>query len=103
MRKLMHIGIPTSQKPADANFLDVFKVWVTDSSKSAHQIEWLYFEPESCMAKIVQDKTHVAYQVENIEEAIKGATVVCPIIDLGALKIAFIVEEGIPVELVEVV
>ena len=101
MRKLLHIGIPTKTKPADATFVDMLKVSITDPAKSAHQIEWLYFESNSPMAKLIQEQTHFAYQVENLVDALKDKEIIWPYTDMDGMKIAFIVEEGIPVELVE--
>lgn len=101
MRKLLHVGIPTKTKPANTSYVDLLKVHITNPDESAHKIEWLYFEEDSPMAKIIQDQTHFAYEVEDIEKELQGASIVWPLTDLGGMKLAFIVEEGVPVEIVQ--
>lgn len=102
MRKLIHVGIPTKVKPENASYVDVFGVYVSNPDESKHMIEWLYFEKDSPMAKIIQEETHFAYQVDDLESELKDAKIVWPLTDMGEMKIAFIVEEGVPVELVQI-
>ncbi len=101
MRKLLHIGIPTKTKPANATYIDMLKVSITNPDDNSHKVEWLYFEKESPMARIIQEETHFAYQVDNLLDALKDAEIIWPYTDMGSMKIAFVMEEGIPVELVE--
>ena len=54
------------------------------------------------MAAAVQDDTHVAYVVDDIEAAVKGKKILWPICEPGpGMKIAFIYEEDIAVELIQ--
>jgi len=54
------------------------------------------------MAAAIQDETHVAYVVENIAEAVKGKSVLWPICEpMPGLKIAFIYDQGMPIELMQ--
>ena len=55
------------------------------------------------MPKLLQESTHLAYQVENLEEELKGANILVPVTPLSEnMKLAFIVEEGLPIELIEI-
>ena len=77
--------------------------FVTDAGASPYKVEFLYFEPDSAMAAAIQDETHVAYVVENIAEAVKGKSVLWPVCEpMPGLKIAFIYDQGMPVELMQV-
>jgi len=103
MRKFNHVGIITTEKKEGAVYNEGLSVWLTDFSKSPNKIEYLKFEPGSCMPELVQTQTHLAYEVPNLEEALKGAKVLFgPAVCDEHLTIAFVEEEGIPVELMEI-
>ena len=97
-----HTGIPVAEKLDGMVKVDTFKVWVTPADQHPYKIEYLYFEPDSPMAAAVQDDTHVAYVVDDIEAAVKGKKILWPICEPGpGMKIAFIYEEDIAVELIQ--
>lgn len=102
MRKLNHFGVVT-QTPADGEFyVEGLKVWLTDFTKSPNKIESLRFEEGSCMPEIIQTTAHIAYEVDSLEEALKGAKILVePFVGGDKLKCAFIEEEGIAIELME--
>lgn len=103
MRKLLHIGIPTKQKLENMNYVAGMKLAITNPDESANKIEWLNFDFDSPMPKLLQDSVHLAYQVENLEEALKGANILVPITPLSEnMRLAFVVEEGLPIELIEI-
>ncbi len=100
MRKMNHYGIPTLEKQAGENYVDGMKVHLTDYSKSPNRIEFLRFEEGSWLPEIIQKVPHIAYEVPDMEAALKGANVIVEPCPGGEnLTIAFIVEEGIPIEL----
>lgn len=101
MRTLSHFGIPTTEKPAEAAYIEPLKVSVTDYSKSPNKIEFLYFEPDSPMHRLIQTRAHVAYDVPCVKSAVEGATILLEPLDCGNMIIAFIEEEGVAVELIE--
>lgn len=100
MRKINHYGIPTQEKQVRETYAEGMKVHLTDYSKSANKIEFLRFEEGSWLPEIIQNVAHIAYEVPCMEEALKGAEVIVEPMQGGEnLTIAFIVEEGIPIEL----
>ncbi|MDR2036773.1 MAG: hypothetical protein LBQ60_02500 [Bacteroidales bacterium] len=103
MRKFNHVGIVTREDKEGAFFNEGLSVWLTDYTKSANRIEYLKFVEGSCMPELVQTVTHMAYEVPDLEEALKGAKVIFgPAVCDEHLTIAFIEEEGIAVELMEI-
>ncbi len=101
--KLHHVGIPVFEKQEDMIFIESIKVWVTDSANSKYKIEYLYFEPDSPMPAAIQDETHLAYEVEDLEAAVEGKNVLVPISEpMPGLKMAFIYDEGIAIELLKI-
>lgn len=100
MRKINHFGIPTTTPQAGETYAEGLKVWLTDYSASPNRIEYLRFEPGSCMPEIVQTVPHIAYEVDCMESALQNAKVIVePMQASDTLTIAFIEEEGIPVEI----
>jgi hypothetical protein len=103
MRTFNHIGIITSEQKVGASYMEGLKVWLTDYSKSPNKIEFLRFEDGSCMHELIQKQAHIAYTVPSLEEALKDAKIIFGPADVNEnLSIAFIEEEGIPVELMEI-
>ena len=103
MRTLSHVGIVTTEKKEGAVYNEGLHVWLTDYSKSPNKIEFLKFEPGSCLPELVQTNGHVAYVVPSLEEELKGKKVIFgPAVCDEHLPIAFIEEEGIAIEIMEV-
>ena len=103
MRTLHHVGFITSEQKEGAFYNEGLKVWLTDISASPNKIEFLKFEEGSCMPELVQKQAHIAYVVPNLEEALKGCNVIFgPAVCDEHLTIAFIEEEGVSIELMEI-
>lgn len=100
MRKINHIGIPTRTPQPGESYAEGLKVWLTNFNESPNRIEFLRFEEGSWMPEIIRKTAHIAYEVDNLEEELKGAKVlVDPMPGGEKLTIAFIEEEGIALEL----
>ncbi|MDR1402424.1 MAG: hypothetical protein LBJ60_01805 [Tannerellaceae bacterium] len=103
MRTFHHLGIITHEKKEGAMYNETLSVWLTDPGESLNKIEWLKFEEGSILSELIQKETHVAYTVPSIDEELKGKNVLFPpMVCNECLTIAFIEEEGIPVEIMEV-
>lgn len=103
MRTLNHFGIPTDEKKPGAVFNEGLKVWLTDFNNSPNRIEFLKFEEGSCLPELIQKTAHIAYEVPCLKTALEGAKVIFgPAVCDEHLTIAFIEEEGIALELMEI-
>jgi len=101
--KFHHFGIPLPAKKEGMSYGDTLKVWFTDASASPHNVEFLYFDRDCPLAATVQNCAHVAYTVDNIEEAVKGKNILLPVTEIvSGFKIAFIFDGDIPIELMQV-
>jgi len=100
MRKINHFGVPTLEKKENENYVEGMKVHLTSYADSQNKIEFLRFEEGSWLPEIIQKVPHIAYEVPCMETALKDAEVIVePLRASDNLTIAFIVEEGIPIEL----
>ncbi len=102
MRKINHFGIPTSVKQEGESYAEEMKLYLTDFTKSPNKIEFLRFEEGSPMPELLQKVAHIAYEVPSLKEAMLGKEILIEPFDVSdELTCAFIVEEGIPIELME--
>ena len=101
MRTLSHVGIPVAEKMEGMAYIEPLKVHITNHAESPNKLEFLYFEPDSPMDKLIQNRAHVAYNVADIGSALEGAKVLLPALDCGNMIIAFVEEEGTAIELIE--
>lgn len=102
MKKFNHIGIPTSVEHADEVFNPDIGLYVTNFAESENRIEWLRFLEDSPMPDELKTTAHVAYEVDDLEAAMKGKKILLePFNASESLKIAFVMEDEAPVELMQ--
>ena len=101
--KFHHIGIPTIERKEGAIFSEASQLHITNPDNHPYRIEWLRFEPGSPMPKLLQEAPHLAFAVEDVEAAVEGKDVlVAPKTLPNGIRIAFIIEDGVPIEFMEV-
>jgi len=100
--KYNHLGIPT-QSPKDGEmYLKDYDVYCTDHESNTFGIQWMRYGAKCTVPKLVQEVAHIAFEVKDINEAIKGKEVIIkPNSPSEGVIVAFIVENGTPVELLE--
>ncbi|PCI33667.1 MAG: hypothetical protein COB60_07485 [Flavobacteriaceae bacterium] len=100
MRKFDHVGIPTTVVQANENYMEGAKLFITDYANSPNRIEWLRFESGSEFPELIQTTAHIAYQVSDLQAEMEGKKVLIePFSPKEGLTIAFVEEEGAPIEL----
>ncbi|QQE13882.1 hypothetical protein JD969_05645 [Planctomycetota bacterium] len=98
-----HMGIPTNEKKEGMRRLADLKMWVCGYEESEFKVEWMYFEEECALPELVRTVPHVAFEVESVAEAIRGKKVIIePTSPSEGLVVAFVEENGVPIEFVEV-
>lgn len=104
MRKYHHYGIPTKAKRQDETLVETqgFKFYSTPFEANKWHIQWHRFPEGHGLPELVTQVPHIAFQVENLDEEIKGAKILFgPYSPLEGYRVAMIEEYGIPIELVE--
>lgn len=100
--KYHHLGIPTSASHAGERYVPSLKLHVAGFDTSPYGIEWMRFEPGCDVHDLVRTVPHAAFEVDSIEEAIKGCTVLAEANSPSpGVRVAMIVDDGAPVELIE--
>jgi hypothetical protein len=97
-----HIGIPTEKPIEGETYLADYKVYHYGYEKSAYGIEWMRYEKDCPLPELVKTVPHVAFQVDDVYEAIKGKHVIIePNSPSAGVVVAFIEENGAPIELIQ--
>ncbi len=102
MRTFHHVAIPSGQVHENATYLADAKLYITDATASPNKIEWLRFEADSPMPDLLKTTPHIAYEVDDLPAEMKGKTVLMePFTPIEGVTVAFIIEEGAPIELMQ--
>jgi len=97
-----HVGVPTTTPQPNEQYVAGAKVHITDAEGHPYRFEYLRFEAGSPMHEAVQKQVHIAYRVDDLEAALKGEKVIVPPFDATeTLRVAFILKDGVPVEVMK--
>ncbi|MBI5475620.1 MAG: hypothetical protein HY964_02655 [Ignavibacteriales bacterium] len=100
--KYHHIGIPTTKPIKGEEYLKDYKVYHYGFENSEFGIEWMRYEKDCDLPEIVKTLPHVAFEVDDIYEAIKGKKVIIqPNSPSEGNVVAFIEENGAPIEFIQ--
>lgn len=94
--KYHHMGIPTQSPKQDETYLEKYDIFCKDHESNPYGIQWMRYGDECPLPKLIKEVAHVAFEVENIEEAVQGKEVtVKPNSPSKGVIVAFIVEMGL--------
>ncbi|HUI66147.1 MAG TPA: hypothetical protein VL126_14985 [Bacteroidota bacterium] len=97
-----HVGIPTTIPHPEERYLPHLKLFVRGFTTSPFGIEWMRFEPDCKVSDLVRTVPHVAFEVDHLEKAIEGYTLLEQIASPSpGVRAAMIVHDGAPIELIE--
>ena len=103
MYKYHHIGIPTKVSIKGEKYLPKYKVYHYGYEDSEFGIEWMRYEKDCELPEIVKTLPHVAFEVDDIFDAIKGKKVIIePNSPSDDIIVAFIEENGAPIEFIQI-
>jgi hypothetical protein len=102
MRRYHHIGIPTTDRREGERLIEGYATYVSGYETSAYGIEWMRFEPEASVPDLVRTVPHVAFEVDDLAAEIEGKEIIIPPNSPSdGVRVAFIVENGAPIEFLE--
>ncbi len=103
MRKYHHLGIPTTEKREGEVHLKHLKIYVSGYKESPYHIEWMRYEPDAPYPELVKTMPHVAFEVDDLEQELKGKKVIIePNNPSPGVTVAFIEDNGVPVEFLQI-
>ena len=100
--KFNHLGIPTKNRFEGEIDLPHLKMTVSDHENNPYGIQWQRYWKDAPYPELVKTVPHVAFVVDNLDDELKGKTVIIqPNSPSYGLRVAFIEVNGAPVELME--
>lgn len=97
-----HVGIPTTRHIDGEVYLPDYKLYHCGYDDSEFCIEWMRYEDDCPLPELVKTVPHVAFLVDDLEAAIEGKhVIIAPNSPSKGIRVAFIEENGAPVELIE--
>ena len=100
--KYHHIGIPTDRPMSGEVYLKDYKLYHCGFEKSGYGIEWMRYEKDCPLPEIVKTIPHIAFEVDDVYEAIEGKKVIIqPNSPSEGNIVAFIEENGAPIEFIQ--
>ena len=100
--KYHHVGIPTQIPREGEAYLEKFRMYASGFKTSRFGVEWLRFEEDAPFPEIVKTVPHVAFVVDDLEDAISGKEILIqPNQPSAGVTVAFILDNGAPIELLQ--
>jgi hypothetical protein len=102
--KYHHLGIPSDKIMPNEKYLPQFKFYVSGFSNSPFGIEWMRFEKNSPIDRLIQTVPHIAFEVNDLDfelETRNFKIITEPISPSNGVRVAMIEHNGAPVELIE--
>ncbi len=103
MRRYHHLGIPTQVPRQGETYLEQFKMYVSGYETSPYNIEWMRFEPDCPFPELIKTIPHVAFEVDDLDAELEGKEIlIAPNSPSPGITVAFIVDNGAPVEFLQI-
>ena len=97
-----HMGIPTNESRPNEEYIPHLKMYVSGFETSPYGIEWMRFESDCPISPIIQTIPHVAFEVDNLEKATEGKTLIGEISSPSkGIRVAMFLDNDVPVEVLE--
>jgi hypothetical protein len=97
-----HIGIPTDTPRPDEKRIADYGMYVSGFETSPYGIEWMRFEEGSPISELVRTVPHIAFEVDDLDEEVQGKQLLGGVSSPSeGVRVAMIVDNGAPVELLE--
>ncbi|MBN1968826.1 MAG: hypothetical protein JXR48_11820 [Candidatus Delongbacteria bacterium] len=97
-----HFGIKTdSSVDGEINF-EKFGLFFTDHENNPFGVQWMRYTDNCKLPQLVKSNSHLGFQVKNLNAALAGRKIIIePNSPSEGICVAFIEENGLPVELME--
>jgi hypothetical protein len=97
-----HLGIPYTEPRAGEQHIAHLGIFVSGFETSPYGVEWIRFEAHARVPDIVRSVPHVAFVVDDLDEALRGKKIlIAPNAPSAGVRVAFILDDGAPVEVLQ--
>lgn len=96
-----HLGIPLTDGKSEGRYSPGVGMYTADNP-GKFRIQWHRFSPDSPLPPLLKTLPHVAFRVDDLQEAIEGEEVILgPYEPIEGFYVAIINDAGVPIELVQ--
>ena len=102
--KYHHLGIPTDKVMPEEIYLPQFGLFVSGFSSSPFGVEWMRFEENSPVDRLIQTVPHLAFEVVDLDYELSAhdlKVITEPNSPSEGIIVAMIEHNGAPIELIE--
>jgi hypothetical protein len=99
-----HMGIPTAKPMQGETYLSSYKLYKSGFEKSPFGIEWMRYEEDSPIHKLVQSVPHIAFEVDDLDFELSRNifhVITEPNSPGNDVRVAMIEHNGAVIELIE--
>jgi hypothetical protein len=97
-----HVGVPVEHRLPGMRYLAHLKLAVVGYETSPYHYEWMHFDTDCPLPDLVKTRPHVCFQVDDLDAALQGREIlIAPNSPSPGIRVAFIVHDGAPIELLE--
>ena len=99
-----HLGIPVETPQEGERYLPHLKFFVSGFDTSPFGVEWMRFEEDCPVHPLIRQVPHLAFEVDDLDHelAVRGLEILTPPNAPGqGLRVAMVLHNGAPVELIE--
>ena len=92
-----HVGLTTTVRQPNEDWVEQSRVWVTNPRNHPEHIEFLRYEPDSTVPDFVKQNPHVAFRVDSLAPhlAAPGVEIIIPPFVVGDfLEVVFVKKYG---------
>ncbi len=96
-----HFGIPLQDGKEEGAFSEKAGVYTADNP-GKFRVQWHRFTDDSPLHVLLKTIPHVAFKVDNLEEAVRGEEIILgPYEPIDEYFVAVINDAGVPIELIQ--
>jgi hypothetical protein len=97
-----HVGIPTDKPLPKEDYSNKYKMTASGYFQSPYGVEWMTFDSDCPLPELVKTVPHVAFVVDDLQAVIADKEVIIePNSPAEGVTVAFIVDNGAPIEFLE--
>ena len=97
-----HLGIPHGSPRRGERHLQQLGIHVCGFETSPYGVEWMRFDPQCPVPEVVKTVPHLAFAVDDLDAALEGKEILIPPNSPSpGVRVAFILDDGAPIELLE--
>lgn len=99
-----HVGVPIETRLPNMRYIPHLKFAVTGYESSPYKYEWMHFDDDCELPELVKTRPHICFEVDDLDAALEDREILIEATSpVPELRVAFIVHEGAPIELLQIV